>query len=109
MPKETRSARESNCRPNGVTAPTRRATAPSVMSKMIESPTSTAASSYCPRIDTRIAPKPHIMLPRVNRLGSVARARRRLPRTEPRTNSRVVVRRVGTKVDRFSRPRGSGR
>src|SRR3712207_2988484 len=94
MPKDTRSARESNCRPKGVTAPTSRATAPSVMSKTIEKPISTAASVWSPRIDTRIAAKPHIMLASVNRLGRVASARRRVPRTDPRTNSTVAVRRV---------------
>ena len=94
-PKDTRSASESNCSPNGVTAPTRRATAPSTMSKSTDSPISTAASPYSPRIDTRIATKPHTMLASVNRLGRVASARRRVPRTEPRTNSTVAVRRVG--------------
>ena len=48
IPKETRSASESNCSPNGVTEPTSRATAPSVMSKTIDSPMSTAASVYSP-------------------------------------------------------------
>jgi hypothetical protein len=78
-----------------VTAPTSRATAPSVMSNSTDSPISTAASVYSPRIDTRMAKNPQNMLPSVNRLGSVARARRREPRTEPRTNSTVAVRRVG--------------
>src|SRR5207342_630128 len=45
--------------------------------------------------DTRIAANPSIMLPSVNRLGSVARARRRVPRTDPRTNGTVPVRLVG--------------
>jgi hypothetical protein len=34
------------------------------------------------------------MLARVKRLGRVASASRRLPRTDPRTNSTVAVRRV---------------
>src|SRR5918997_7065530 len=42
-----------------------------------------------------MAKNPQNMLPSVNRLGSVARARRRVPRTDPRTNSTVAVRRVG--------------
>src|SRR4051812_14400320 len=94
-PKETRSASESNCRPNGVTAPTSRATAPSVMSKSTDRPMNTVARVYSPRIETSIAAKPQNMLPRVNRLGRVARARLRVPRTDPRTNSTVAVRRVG--------------
>src|SRR4051794_32537441 len=41
-----------------------------------------------------MAKKPQNMFPSVNRLGSVARARRRVPRTDPRTNSTVAGRRV---------------
>ena len=76
-----------------------------------DNPTRTAASSWSPRIDTRIAKNPQNMLARVKRLGSVASARRRVPRTEPRTNSTVTVRRVGggIGVALLSRPRASGR
>jgi hypothetical protein len=80
------------------------------MSKRIDSPISTAASVYWPRIDTRMAANPHSMLARVNRLGRVARARRRVPRTDPRTNSTVAVRRVGgIGGDLLSRRRASAR
>ncbi len=44
MPNEMRSASESNCSPNGVIAPTARATAPSAMSSTIETAMSTAAA-----------------------------------------------------------------